>query len=178
MDHMLALIGRDSSLTGRVDLWEVVWPKMLEHPWLGYGYNSFWLGFESAQSADIWSIMKWNVPHSHNAFLDLVQELGLVGLGIFFWGFVIAVQRSIVWLRWNPSILGLWPITYLSFTLLSNMSEDAILKQDNMFWLLYVMTWLFLSATVPALQRSARTASVTAIDTATIDPMLNLEGAR
>ena len=157
-------------------IWEVVLPQMMEHPWLGYGFSSFWLGLESAQSAYVWSVMKWNVPHSHNAFLDLVQEIGLVGLGVFLYGFIIAVRRSIAWLRWNSSYLALWPIAYLSFTFLSNLSEDSLLKQDNLFWLLYVSTWIFLSVTVPVLERS-RTAVRSPV-VSTPSGRLNMEGAR
>jgi hypothetical protein len=40
-------------------------------------------------------------------------------------------------------MIGLWPLAYLSFMFLFNLSESSILKQDNIFWALYVATTVF-----------------------------------
>lgn len=140
---LLSLLGRDATLSGRLEIWSAVLPKVMERPWLGYGYSSFWLGLESKSSADVWSILGWHVPHSHNGFLDLAAELGVVGLGLFFIGFFVTMKYGLRWARSQRTIIGLWPLAYLSFMFLFNLSESSLLKQDNIFWALYVATTVF-----------------------------------
>jgi O-antigen ligase len=142
-EDLLLLLGRDATLSGRLEIWNAVLPKIMEHPWLGYGYSSFWMGLESKPSADLWSILGWHVPHSHNGFLDLAAELGFVGLGLFLIGFFVSMKYGLQWARSQRGMIGLWPLAYLSFMFLFNLSESSILKQDNIFWALYVATTVF-----------------------------------
>ncbi len=140
--EILEALGRDATLSGRSDIWSAVVPKILLHPWLGYGYASFWLGFQGSASADIWAMLHWHVPHSHNGFLDLVEQLGIIGSVLFFAGYLFAFWRAIRWSRINRTVLGLWPLAFLLFTFLFNMTEGFLLKQDNLFWALYVFTYV------------------------------------
>jgi len=140
---LMALVGRDTTLSGRLDIWSVVLPKIMAHPWLGYGYSSFWMGMESQASADVWSILHWHVSHSHNGFLDLAEELGIAGLALFLAGLVVSARYGLSWARHQQAMIGLWPLAYLSFMFVFNLSEGSILSQDNLFWVLYVATSVF-----------------------------------
>lgn len=140
---LFGLVGRDATMSGRLEIWDAVIPKIMEHPWLGYGYGSFWLGMGGQASADLWSILGWPVPHSHNGFLDLVEELGFVGLGVFLAGFVLSARRGLIWARSQQSLIALWPLAYITFMFLFNLTEGSILRQDNLFWVLYVATTVF-----------------------------------
>lgn len=42
-DSTIGLLGRDSSFTGRTDIWPDVIDAIGRRPWLGYGYDTFWL---------------------------------------------------------------------------------------------------------------------------------------
>ncbi len=142
-NDFFSLLGRDSSFSGRLDIWSAVMPKIMVNPWLGYGYSSFWLGLDGQQSADIWSMLHWNVPYSHNGFLDLVEELGVVGLALFLAGLVVSMRRALLWARVDRVAIGLWPLAYLSFMFLFNLTEGSLLRQDNLYWVLYVATFVF-----------------------------------
>jgi exopolysaccharide production protein ExoQ len=140
---LFGVLGRDASMSGRIEIWDAVIPKIMVHPWLGYGYSSFWLGMEGQASADLWSILGWPVPHSHNGFLDLAEELGLVGLGLFLAGMIVSSRRGLLWSRSQKGVIALWPLAYMSFMLLFNLTESSILRQDNLFWVLYIATSVF-----------------------------------
>jgi exopolysaccharide production protein ExoQ len=140
----MALVGRDTTLTGRQEIWSVVLTKIMAHPWLGYGYSSFWLGMEGQSSADVWAILRWPVPHSHNGFLDLTEELGVVGLGLFLVGLVVSARCGLYWARSQQAVIGLWPLAYLAFMVVFNLSEGSILHQDNILWVLYIATSVFI----------------------------------
>jgi len=150
-EELFGFLGRDATLSGRMDIWSAVIPKIMVHPWLGYGYASFWLGMGGQASADLWSILGWPVPHSHNGFLDLLEELGVVGLGLFLAGLIVSFRRGLLWIRTQRETIALWPLAYISFMLLFNLTESSILRQDNLFWVLYIATSVFIIYNTKAL---------------------------
>lgn len=135
-ETILGVLGRDFTLSGRTDLWAAILDKIWERPWLGYGYRGFWRGFDG-ESASIWSVFTWQPPHSHNGLLDVWIELGLLGLSTFVLSFLMLYLRAITWIRMTKTGEGFFPILYLTFVLLSNLSESSLMK-DNIFWVLYV----------------------------------------
>ena len=132
-----ALIGRDTTLTGRTMIWAAVLASIAERPWLGYGYSAFWQQW-SGPSAVVLSSVGWETPHSHNGFLELWLDLGLAGLVIFILGLGLAIRAGVARARQTDSAADLWPLVFLSFLVLINFSEAAILKQHSLFWVLYV----------------------------------------
>ena len=83
------LLGRSSSLSGRIPIWQFVIPKIGERPWLGYGYGVFWLG-ERAPGASFEYLSGEHVAHTHNGYLQLLLDAGVVGL-VFFAASLIAL---------------------------------------------------------------------------------------
>jgi O-antigen ligase len=154
---LLLMLGKDSTLSGRTEIWAMVWQKILNRPWLGYGYSGFWLGKDGKESAGIWEALKWSVPHSHNGYLDVLVQLGVVGLVLFFVGYAMFFRQALRCARASKSLMGLFPLLYLSFMLLTNCSEGTILKDESIFWVLYAAIWVLTTrwlelASSPALQ--------------------------
>jgi exopolysaccharide production protein ExoQ len=139
-ETILEAFGRDLTLTGRTDLWAAALDKIWERPWLGYGYGAFWRGW-SSESADVWNVVRWQAPHSHNGFLDLWLDLGLLGLSAFALSFLGTCWRAVQWVRQTKTAEGLWPLAYLTFLLLANMTESSLLRQNSL-WILYVAVTL------------------------------------
>jgi exopolysaccharide production protein ExoQ len=139
---LLLMLGKDSTLSGRTEIWALVWQKVIERPWLGYGYSGFWLGKDGKESAGIWEALKWSVPHSHNGYLDVLVQLGAVGLLLFFVGYVVFFRQALRCARASKTVLGLFPLLYLSFMLLTNCTEGTILRDESIFWVLYAAIWV------------------------------------
>jgi len=137
LENTLGLLGRDLTFTGRTELWAAVLDKFKERPWLGYGYSAFWLGLEG-ESSYVWRASTWHPNYAHNGFLDLLIELGLLGMFVYVLSFLSSYGRGITLARWTKTSAGLWPIVYLTLALISNFSDSTILKQNNIFWVLYV----------------------------------------
>ncbi len=133
-ETILGAFGRDTTLTGRTDFWPVIVDKIWNHPWLGYGYHVFWRGWEG-ESADIWRIIQ--VTHAHNGFLDVCLDIGLLGFCVFALSFITGCLRAVAWVRLTKNAEGLWPLGYLTFVLLSNLTESFIMRED-VLWILYV----------------------------------------
>ncbi|HMH56144.1 MAG TPA: O-antigen ligase [Gemmatimonadales bacterium] len=138
-ESMLTLLGRDPTLTGRTDLWLEVLGLIQRRPWLGYGLGGFWLGWEG-ESAAVWSALGWRPPHAHNGLLDITLDLGMVGLALFLAGYVAAWTKALWAARSASSLNGLWALMFLTFLVLSETTESALLAQNSLMWVLYVAT--------------------------------------
>jgi O-antigen ligase len=125
-DLLIRVLGRDATLTGRTEIWAKVWPFFEKHPVLGYGYDAFWTGLKG-ESASVVIQSGWMVPHAHNGFLDLGLSLGAVGLGVFLGVWVYSLLKGIRFIRLQSAPIGLWPVSFLVFFILHNISESTLL---------------------------------------------------
>ena len=137
LEATLTLLGRDTTLTGRTEIWAAVMASIMERPWLGYGYSAFWHEW-SGPSASVLSAVGWETPHSHNGVLDLWLDLGALGMAVFVLGLVSATRTGLMRARYAEGTADVWPLAFLTFLILINMSEAVVLKQHNLFWVLYV----------------------------------------
>jgi O-antigen ligase len=139
LETSLSLIGRDATLTGRTELWSLVLAKIWERPWLGYGYSGFWQGPTSEAGQYVWSAIGWDAPHAHNGLLDLWIDLGLLGLIIYVLIFSLNFIQAINWVRATKTAENYFPLVYLVFIFLANLTESNLLVQNDIIWILYVM---------------------------------------
>lgn len=79
----LEAVGGDASLTGRSELWGWAWDVILQRPILGFGYYGY-IGSEMAKQAalEIPRFVYYDVPHFHNAYLQTLVDLGVVGFAV------------------------------------------------------------------------------------------------
>lgn len=78
----VAAMGRTDDvtvLTGRVPLWNFIWGHSAGHRLQGFGWGAFWLVERTLAARDA---LGWFPRHSHNAYLQIVVNLGFVGLAI------------------------------------------------------------------------------------------------
>jgi O-antigen ligase len=127
----LAAVGRDVSLTGRVAIWRTVAEGIRERPLLGHGYGAFW---STAPALP-------HVPnlgrHAHNGFLDLSAELGVLGGLLFVIPAAWYARRAVRHALAAASPVALWPPAYLTFLLVTNIAESALVRH-KLYWALYV----------------------------------------
>jgi exopolysaccharide production protein ExoQ len=138
-DHwalLLAALGRDSTFSGRTQLWDSVLVEIGKKPLLGYGFASFWHGL-AGPSATVVIAAGWFPPHAHNGFLDLCLDLGVLGLLAFGIGFVLRFRTAILDYRAFRHPASLWPLAFLTFLLLYNLTESTLLRPSSLYWALY-----------------------------------------
>jgi exopolysaccharide production protein ExoQ len=142
-ESVVGILGKDTTLTGRTDLWRVLLLLAQERPWLGSGYAGFWGvtatlgGSEVTYPGSLEAAVGW-LPHgAHNGFLELWLDLGLLGVVTFVAAYVAAAAVGFSHARRTRNALGLWPISFLSFLLLYNMTEGVLLRMSTE-WLLFV----------------------------------------
>jgi exopolysaccharide production protein ExoQ len=130
------LLGRNGTLTGRAQLWAISFSSIELKPLLGYGYSAFWMVSEEALRIN--AMLRWTVPHAHNAYIDLALELGLIGLALYVTAFVVALWRALAYMRADSEHGSKWPLVYLCFILLYSFTESSVLVPGSIFWMLFV----------------------------------------
>lgn len=92
MEMTLGAMGRDTSLSGRDELWAGVWNEAVKKPFFGHGYGAFWY---EGRGREI--VVTWNPRQAHNAMLDVFVELGILGVGVALLWFLGTLYSG--WLR-------------------------------------------------------------------------------
>ncbi|WP_167136700.1 O-antigen ligase family protein [Diaminobutyricimonas sp. TR449] len=89
--QLLALLGKDSTLTNRTGIWETVIGVADDRPWFGWGWVSYWTPWVEPFEGLV-TINGVTQTHAHNAWLDIWLQLGIVGLVVF----ALLVLRTLI----------------------------------------------------------------------------------
>jgi O-antigen ligase len=77
----------------REEIWRLAINKIIAEPWFGHGFMSFRFLCHAAYRGNA-------IPHSHNIFLDMLLNFGIVGSALFFL-FIIMYYISLLKLRFQ-----------------------------------------------------------------------------
>lgn len=133
------LVGREITLTGRAYLWELMLKEAATHPWFGTGYGGFWLGLEG-RSGQIAYLVRWGYPgQAHNGYIDIYNELGLVGLALAF-AFIAMHARALWQLAKSDRALAGLHLALFALVVVFNVAEAAMLRTTNLMWILLVVS--------------------------------------
>lgn len=115
-----SFLGKTDTLSGRTLIWEAVWPHVQARPFLGHGYTAFWE--TSTTRMDVLFHLPFVVSGAHNGYLDLLLDLGLLGLALvatFYFRLIKTAIRSTDWRAVT--------IPVATFVLVANLTESALL---------------------------------------------------
>jgi len=149
-DPMLAAIGRDSSLTGRMDFWPGLVQAIRDHPWFGFGYNAFF-AYEPGGPADYYlaeyhMTSGWLPPIAHNGLLQVALDVGLVGVALIGYALVVAFKGAFATIgRHRHDSIYMWPALVLIYFVLVNITESDIAQYQELFWIVLVAAILYAS---------------------------------
>ncbi len=120
-DVLTGILGRGSSLTGRTPVWDIVWTLSQQRPLGGYGFGGLW---ESAgpPTSEIWKAVRFRAFHAHSAYLDILVQVGLVGLCLFTVLIGTAAGRA---LRARPDRSARWAATVLGVLAVNGIVESS-----------------------------------------------------
>ena len=144
VDTVIGLLGRDSTLSGRTDIWEPVVEAIRARPWFGYGYDTFWLP-DGTGSAYLPVLIDWAPWTAHQGLLELSLDIGLVGTGIFVMTLLIGLRRAWTYMRGSRDMARFWPLLAIIYFMTSNITEANIAKFNGTNWLVFLIAFLFVS---------------------------------
>ena len=109
------LLGRDSTLTGRTQIWNALVPYAQKRLILGHGFGGFWTT----------SLREQIAITSHNGYLDTILNLGLIGLIIFSF-FLISLVSKCYKLTNNAWDITLLFLSMIFMFLIHNIAEASL----------------------------------------------------
>ncbi len=115
--------GKDATFSGRTLIWQAILDEVATRPLQGSGLSSFWNG-ANAGEARVQFKSQWKVSNGHNGYIDILNELGLVGLFMFL-GFIVIHSLGLAKLaRISREHYALHMPLFI-YLLLANVSESG-----------------------------------------------------
>jgi O-antigen ligase len=140
--NLLSVLGRDPTLTGRTEIWNLVL-GMTGNPLLGTGFESFWLG---SRLQTMWSIYWWHPNEAHNGYIEIFLDLGWVGVALLALLLLTGLRNALTAVRQQEKAGGLM-LAYFVVVLIYNFTESAFRELDPI--------WFVLLLSVIAVQESS-----------------------
>ncbi len=139
---------KDATVSGRTDIWQLVWPYMMDRFWLGYGYGSFWQPgfpwFNQLQARLFYAPF-----YSHNGLVELWIAGGALTAGLAVYVFLTALAKSsVLALREARSPAADFALVFFVSFALRNITEASLLQANDLLWLLFVALLVSISKSV------------------------------
>jgi O-antigen ligase len=131
---LVGTLGRNSTLTGRTDIWQRAL-GIVQNPLVGSGFESFWLG----ERLEWMRLLDPGLNQSHNGYIELYLNLGLVGLSLLA---IIMVRgyRNIVagFRRDHAEAVSSLMLAYFVVGVIYNCTEGAF-KMMCPIWIFFLL---------------------------------------
>jgi O-antigen ligase len=135
----LGSVGKDATLTGRSELWRMMGYEIARHPWLGAGFGGFWMGLEGP-SFTIVRMFSWRPGQAHNGYIDVVNDLGYVGLALLLIVLLIHLRNLYLFARGGEELRAVFHLAILSSMILLNASETSFLRTTHLWWIVLTLS--------------------------------------
>jgi exopolysaccharide production protein ExoQ len=137
-DAVANAVGRDATLTGRIPLWMTLIEDIAARPFLGYGFGAYWLG-DAGASPSQWAALGWSDSprHAHSAFLDVLLDVGTVGLIFLIVTLCRTFLRTVESAR-RGSREYAWASGVVLLIVLFSITGGEMLAQNSVPWVLLV----------------------------------------
>jgi exopolysaccharide production protein ExoQ len=140
--ELLELAGRDPTFTGRTVLWEFGFRAFSERPILGWGYLGYFGSYEFSNAIlDYRKMANYDIPHFHNSYIEMLVELGLVGLTAFMICLLATIGRSLESASRHAPLVSTILVVYLLYAFFTN----TFLRYNDLSTVLFMICVVGLS---------------------------------
>jgi exopolysaccharide production protein ExoQ len=122
-----ALTGKDMTFSNRSVIWDIIKEHIEFSPYIGSGYGAYWIGpVPTSPSYTFLGRMYFYPNEAHNGYLEIVNDLGFLGL-IVLMGYLISyLRQSLRLLRFDRNQAALY---------LAIFFQQAIINLSESLWL-------------------------------------------
>ncbi|HUN93362.1 MAG TPA: O-antigen ligase family protein [Burkholderiaceae bacterium] len=151
------LTGKDVNFTGRADIWAIIEDHIKLHPFLGTGYGAYWVGPDPGSDSYIFlSAMQGFYPgSSHNGYLDVLNDLGIVGLLVLVAYLVIYLRDSVRMVAFDRGQGALFLALFLQQAF-ANLSEAHWLQGTSLNFVVMTVATFALARALDDARRQRR----------------------
>jgi len=128
------------------------------------------------ESFAIENYVGWSPTYSHNGYLEILLNLGIVGTGLFLIFLWKGMARTLRLADEKVVKEDLWPLAFLIFFVIHNFAECTIIWQNCFEWSLCIATVISSDSTVRAVVGGGSELSETASDDS--EPQFSFDGAQ
>jgi len=129
-------MGKDATLTGRTELWDMAKGAIAQRPWLGWSFDS-----HASVKAEREFFIDHN--HYHNGFLDTLVEGGAVLLALVLYHLAHFARVFIKAFHRNRTLFTL--VVPGIMLVILNISEYSLLRPLSEIWQLYIACFVLLT---------------------------------
>lgn len=127
----------DPTLTDRDRVWDYVLYRFSESPIIGHGYGALWNTDAASFAVPREFGVSINVGQAHNGYIDILAQLGVVGLILTILLFV-AILFRLVWTN-DTRIITFIAIYITIGIFLYNITESTLLSNGSELWVYFVL---------------------------------------
>jgi O-antigen ligase len=123
---VLAAYGKDTTFTGRTDIWSGVLWAIGRRPLVGYGYSGVWVSDSLEPTFTMMRHIGFRAFHAHNGTLDVLLQVGVVGFVLFILFYVPMLRGGLRLARRGDAVGAVVIIAGLAIAVMS-LSESLFL---------------------------------------------------
>jgi exopolysaccharide production protein ExoQ len=154
---IMSLTGKDTTFSARKIIWNVVKQHIQGAPYLGTGYGAYWVGpFQSSPSYVFIPMMFFYPTEAHNGYLDIVNDLGILGLVCLLVFLAWFIWQALQLMRFDRSQAALY-LALLFQEMVINMSESDFFSRTSTFAILVLATFCLSRGLLEARRRAQPT---------------------
>lgn len=132
-DTVIHLLGRNDTLTGRTDIWHILWNWKV-NPIVGTGFESFWLGDRRLAVQNLYP----GLNEAHNGYLETYLNLGVIGV------LITLVVLLAAYIKSNRDLVrhfefGRFRMAYLISFIIYNWTEAAFRLNAFPFFMFFLI---------------------------------------
>ena len=117
--------GKDLTFSNRSVIWDIVEEHIRRAPVLGTGYGAYWTGpFPTSASYEFLGRMYFWPSESHNGYLEVINDLGFVGLIVLICYLAVYVKQCLALMRFDRSQATLYLALFFQ-QLINNLTETT-----------------------------------------------------
>ena len=120
--------GRSTSLRFRTYAWGYAWQMFTEKPWTGHGQGGFVLGGDTHAVDDVLDdplVFRARIAHAHNEWLEVMADLGMVGLVLLGASLALTLRAGALALRERKAGEDRWALLGLMGALVGLVIEET-----------------------------------------------------
>lgn len=118
--------GKDLTFTGRTKIWSATWRAILDHPLVGHGISGLFSVPNTVQTSQVLRDIGFVAGHPHNGVLDVLVQLGIVGLVVVTL-VITAVFRSSLRLQRRSPQMAAWAMCLMAALVVMSVGESVFL---------------------------------------------------
>ena len=138
MGRVSYMLYGDSSFTGRQIIWDFAKSEIDQRPFIGWGYQSFWL--VGADGPSVMNAPGWvkTMPNAHNGYYDTILELGYVGF-VLLLAFLTTTLQGLGRVLDRDPARGWVMLSVAFYIIIHNGLESAWMRGFELLWVVFLI---------------------------------------